>query len=74
MSSHLFGPIKVLLLSKTSETVSYLPVHRKRPPFVSLALALYCLHPFPVMNTSTDIPSQQIDFVTNDPIIDFVVS
>lgn len=26
------------------------------------------------MNTCTDIPSQQIDFVTNDPIIDFVVS
>lgn len=74
MSSYPLEPIKISLGSKTSETVSYQPVYCKRPSFVSLALALYCLHLVPVMNTCTDIPSQQIDFVTNDTIIDFVVS
>lgn len=75
ISSHPLSPINILLVSKISETVSYKPVCCKRPSFVSLALALYpVLHLVPVMNTCTDISSQQIDFVTNDPIIDFVVS
>lgn len=74
MSSHPPIFIKILLVPNISETVSYQTVYCKRPSFVSLALALHCLHPVPVMNTCTDIPSQQIDFVTNDPIIDFVVS